>query len=226
MPSVADLVVAKVKLAALAEKIPSARPLSWYVPGRKLVVSDRMADAAGMPRRYTYRLEAPPGRDFDPEFRPRYTPGQMLKLGVFSGRYVNDCTGEFPREWFEGALAAGKLRPDGADPAVNLFRVASRKSSNYWIEKGWIPLAAAASADRDPRGWFQWYCRYWLGRRVPDLDAAQIKRWKSFRRHAGQIAASYKKMRPADVPKTPAEKRGHRAKQRQGLLQWSHDPWV
>lgn len=171
----------------------------------------------------TYELTARPGRDFHPDFKPALSPAEMLKLGVFSGKYLNDCAAEFPREWFEDAVKADKLRPVAADPEVNLFKVKSRKSLQYWLEKGWIP---AADGDQDPRGWFQWYCRYWIGRRMPDVDAAQIKRWKAYVRHAGQIKASYKKLKASEVPKTRKEKLTHRPRQRQGLLQWAHDPWV
>lgn len=165
---------------------------------------------------YSYTLVNMPGEGFPPEFTPHFTPGQMLLQGVFSGRYINDCTGEFPREWFTDALAADKLRPEGADPAVNLFGVKSRKSLGYWRGKGWAPLTPD---DPDTRGWFMWFCRYWLGRRIPGLDELQIKRWKAFRRHAGQVAAS-------GPPATRREKRRHRPRQRQALLQWSYDPWI
>jgi len=173
-----------------------------------------------MPTQYQYTLVARPGKDFDPNFTPAFTPGEMLRLGVFSGKYINDCTNEFPREWF--AAARGRLRPGAADPKVNLFGVKSRKSIQFWRAKGWIPVTAG---DRDPRGWFQWYCRYWLGRRMPAVDDVQIKRWKAYVRHAGQIRASYLKPGAA-VPITRHDKLTHRAKQRQGLLQWAHDPWV
>lgn len=215
-------------IARLRRRARSARPLSYYRPGRKIVARDRMARLVGLPEQYTYTLTEPPGRNFAPGFRPRYTPAQMLAMGVFEGRYLNDCTGEFPREWFEGALRRDKLRPGGADPSVNEFGVKSRKSLQYWRAQGWIPHADAPTRgpgrDRDARGWFQWYCRYWLGRRVPELDAVQIRRWKSYgARHRGQIEASYRALPRGAAPATRADKRQHRARQRQGLLQWSHD---
>ena len=203
-------------------RVREARRLSAYKPGLKIEARDSMARAVGMPEQYTYTLTARAGREFAPDFKPWCSPGEMLRLGVFSGKYLNDCTREFPREWFVGAR--DKLRPGVAgDKNVNLFGVKSRKSIQYWREKGWIPVAPG---DRDARGWFQWYCRYWLGRRMPAVDAAQIKRWKAFVRHAGQIRASYARLPPGKVPKSRKEKREHRAKQRQGLLQWAHDPWV
>lgn len=198
------------------------RPLEEFEPGLRISVRDSMAAASGMPERYSYTLDAPPGVDFDPEFEPAFTPGEMLAAGVFSGKYLNDCYREFPQEWFLDALEADKLRPGKADPSVNEFGVKSRKSVQYWRTKGWIPVVAG---DRDPRGWFQWYCRYWIGRRMPEVDETQIKRWKAFRRHAGQIEASYRRLGDA-APRTRAQKRTHRARQRQGLLQWAYDPWI
>ena len=213
------------KLDQLRARVPKARPLANYVPGLKVMAIDPMGPPVGMPKQYTYTLTARVGKDFDPDFRPAYNPGQMLQLGVFSGKYLNDCTGEFPREWFEKALKCDKLKPDEADPGANMFGIKSRKSVQYWRKKGWIPIT---EGDCDPRGWFQWYCRYWLGRRMPEVDAVQIRRWKAFRRHAGQITADYarlsKKGKP--VPSSLEEKMSHRPRQRQALLQWSYDPRV
>jgi len=216
------------RLSQLRELVKSAPPLSMFTPGMRITVRDRMAGVAGLPKQYTYTLQEPVGKNFHPGFRPHYSPGEMLRMGVFSGRYLNDSTGEFPREWFEGALARGKLRPDCADPGVNLFKVKSRKPVKYWRDKGWIPLKDAPDGkDRDARGWFQWFCRYWIGRRVPEVDDIQIARWKSFgARHKGQVAASYARLRPADVPHGAREKMAHRARQRQGLLQWSHNCYI
>lgn len=199
-----------VTLEQLARGALRARPLRDFRRGLRV----RAASAS-------YVLAEPPGANFAEGFAPRYTPGEMLRLGVFEGRYLNDRTSEFPREWFLAALAAGKLSPEQASPGVNLFGVKSRKGLSYWRAKGWIPLA---EGDPDERGWFQWYCRYWLGRRLPELDRLQIARWRSFARHAGQIRASYRRM--ASPPRTRAEKMRHRPRQRQALLQWAHDPWV
>ena len=185
-------------------------------PGRRVRVSDKMQKG------YTYTRTEPPGKNFAPDFTPHLTPAEMLVRGVFEGKYLNDCRGEFPAKWFRDAQAAGKLRPEGADPAVNEFGVKSRKSLGYWRRKGWIPIA---EGDRDVRGWFQWYCRYWMGRRMPAIDAIQIKRWRAFSRHAGQIRASYRRLGAAR-PRTKAQKRRHRSRQRQALLQWAHDPYV
>lgn len=199
--------------------LPRCRPLSWYVPGRKIEVSDRMQKG------YSYRLSAPRGRaGFPRGFAPELTPRQMLRLGSFEGKYLNDCMGEFPREWYAGMLRAGTASPEGPDPGVNLFGVKSRKSLKYWKRKGWIPITGSRKTDPDVRGWFQWYCRYWLGRRDPEVDDLQIARWRAFTRHAGQIKASYR--RAGSRPRSKAEKKNHRPRQRQALLQWAYDPWV
>jgi hypothetical protein len=193
-----------------------AHPLSWYRPGRRVTVSDRMQG------RYAYTLSARPGRDFAPGFRPQLSPARMLQLGVFEGKYLNDCVFELPREWFASALRAGKLSPGRPDPTLNAFRVKSRLSLRQWRRNGWVP---AAPGDRDVRGWFQWYCRYWLGRRDEAIDRIQIARWRAFTRHRAQILASYKRL-GARRPRTAAQKRTHRPRQRQALLQWAYRPYV
>lgn len=152
---------------------------------------------------YSYNLVAPEGEDFDPDFKPDLSPKEMLAMGVFEGKYCNDCKGEFPADWFKDAKLSDK-----ADPDLNYFGVKSRQPLSVWREKGWI-------YGPDPRGWFQWYCRYYMGRRLPDIDAIQIKRWRSFARHAGQIRANCD---PGDIHCRP--------RQRQALLQWAYDPFI
>lgn len=152
---------------------------------------------------YTYRLEAPMGQGFDPDFRPALTPKQMLEMGVFEGKYLNDCRAEFPADWFEGARLS-----DTPDIRCNFFGVKSRQPLAVWREKGWI-------YGPDPRGWFQWYCRYTMGRRLPQTDALQIKRWRAFSRHAGQVRAH---CMAGDLSCRP--------RQRQALLQWAYDPFL
>ena len=160
-------------------------------------VDDRMQTG------YSYVLSAPEGGDFADGFEPRFAPDEMLALGVFEGKYMNDCQAEFPESWF----AKAKLS-DKPDPDVNYFGVKSRQPLAVWREKGWI-------YGPDPRGWFQWYCRYFMGRRLPEVDAIQIKRWRAFARHAGQVRGNCP---PGDIFCRP--------RQRQGLLQWSHDPFI
>ena len=152
---------------------------------------------------YAYELVALEGEEFPESFKPFFTPRQMLEMGVFEGKYCNDCRSEFPAGWFENAKLS-----DVPDPAINYFGVKSRQPLSVWREKGWI-------IGPDPRGWFQWYCRYFLGRRIADVDAHQIKRWKAFSRHAGQVRANCE---PGDVFCRP--------RQRQALLQWAYDPLI
>ena len=168
-----------------------------YRPGDTITVNDRMQSG------YSYVLEAPMGKDFAEGFNPHFTPAEMLELGVFEGKYCNDCTGELPGDWFKKARLSDK-----PDPSLNYFGIKSRKPLSYWQDKGWI-------YGPDPRGWFQWYCRYFLGRRLPDIDDIQIKRWRAFSRHAGQIRAN---CAPGDIFCRP--------RQRQALLQWAHDCFI
>lgn len=153
-----------------------------------------------MQTNYVYVRTEPMGRNFDPGFFPQLTPAEMLRLGVFGGKYLTDCREEFPEEWFEGA----KLCPERHDPALNFFGVNVSQPLSVWREKGWIYA-------EDPRGWFQWYCRYYSGRRCPD-DARQIRRWRAMRRHIAQLRRS---CRPGDWTCRP--------RQRQSLLHWAYD---
>lgn len=162
---------------------------------RVVRVHDRMQTG------YSYICIARIGKDFDPEFTPDLTPKQMLAMGVFGGRYMRDCTKEFPRDWFTKA----KFAADTADPKLNFFGVAASKPLNYWKQKGWI-------YPEDPRGWFQWYCRYYMGRRIPLEDQRQIKRWKAIRRHIAQLQ---KHCRRGQLTCRPV--------QRQALLHWAYD---
>jgi len=158
---------------------------------------------------YKYALTEPYG---ELDFPAQLTPRQMLEMGVFEGKYLNDCRGEFPDDWFEDA----KLSCDGSDVNCNYFKIKSRQSLYIWKRNGWI-------YGNDPRGWFQWYCRYFMGRREPEVDAIQIGRWKSFGpRHIGGIKGDpkYKKAQ------TRADRLKVRPKQRQALLQWAYDPFV
>jgi hypothetical protein len=165
------------------------------MPRKAILVNDRMQQD------YQYTLSEPSGRNFDPEFKPELTPKQMLELGVFGGKYLTDCTGEFPKSWFSSA----KLSPERRDVVLNYFGVGASQPLKVWRSKGWIH-------PDDPRGWFQWYCRYWLGRRMPEEDIRQIGRWKAMRRHIAQIRANCE---AGDLL--------CRRRQRQALLHWAYD---
>jgi hypothetical protein len=162
---------------------------------RTTTVNDRMQKG------YRYTLSAPVGRGFDPEFQPQLKPAQMLKLGVFGGKYMTDCRREFPASWFKGA----KLSAAGKNPALNFFGIDASQPLAIWKNKGWLH-------EDDPRGWFQWYCRYYMGRRMPDEDRRQIKRWRAIRRHVRQVQ---KNCEPGDLL--------CRKRQRQALLHWAYD---
>lgn len=163
----------------------------------KVVVRDKMQKG------YKYLRTEPVGKNFDSRFKPELTPKQMLALGVFGGRYMRDCIKEFPRDWFSRA----KLHPKGKrghDKRLNYFSVDASQPLSVWQRKGWIRR-------QDPRGWFQWYCRYYMGRRSDD-DERQIKRWLAIRRHIAQIQNN---CRIGDIRCRP--------RQRQALLHWAYD---
>lgn len=154
-----------------------------------------------MQSNYVYYLIEPIGKNFDPEFKPELTPKEMLELGVFGGKYMTDCINEFPKDWFINA----KLSPEKKDISLNYFKIDASMPLSYWKEKGWI-------YHEDPRGWFQWYCRYYMGRRIPPEDDRQIKRWKAIKRH---ISAIQKNCIPLDLD--------CRKRQRQAVLHWAYD---
>ena len=160
----------------------------------KVTVNDRMQ------RGYIYWRTQPVGRNFAPEFTPGLTPKHMLRLGVFGGKYMTDCLKEFPRSWFTHAKLSGERR----DPRINCFGVNASQSLAVWRRSGWI-------RPQDPRGWFQWYCRYYMGRRTAD-DSRQIRRWRAIARH---VAAIRKHCEPGDL--------ACRRRQRQAVLHWAYN---
>jgi len=168
-----------------------------YRIGQLIHVNDRMQ------KNYQYKLSAGIGEDFATNFNPHFSPKKMLALGIFEGKYCNDCIDEYPDSWFRNAKLSSV-----PNVKVNHFGVQSRQPLSIWVKKGWI-------IGPDPRGWFQWYCRYFLGRRLAAVDNLQIKRWRSFSRHTGQIK---KNCEPGNIFCRP--------RQRQALLQWSHNPYV
>lgn len=149
---------------------------------------------------YVYFCKEPIGKNFHADFHPQLTPKKMLELGVFGGKYMTDCRGEFPAHWFKNA----RLSSDRHDPKLNCFGVNASQPLSQWRKNGWL-------YHEDPRGWFQWYCRYFMGRRCPD-DERQIKRWRAMSRHIAQIRKN--------CPRGEAE---CRPRQRQALLHWAYD---
>ena len=141
--------------------------------------------------------------DFYKLFKPQLTPKKMLELGVFGGAYFGLNVKEYPKTWFNNAKISKNF-----DVNLNRFKVKSGLSRKEWQEKGWI-------FKQDPLGWFQWYCRFSNGRRIPYIDEVQIKRWKNFNRH---VAAIKKNCETTDL---------HcRRKQRQAILQWAYNPFI
>ena len=161
-----------------------------------VIVNDKMQKG------YKYELSEKPGKNFHSDFRPDLTPKQMLSLGIFGGKYMNDCVKEFPKDWFTKA----KLCKEKHDPSLNYFGVNASSSLFKWRKKDWI------NKENDPRGWFQWYCRYYMGRRLPKEDERQIKRWRMITRHIAQIT---KNCRSKDLL--------CRRVQRQAVLHWAYD---
>ncbi|MBI1863448.1 hypothetical protein HYS00_05015 [Candidatus Microgenomates bacterium] len=150
---------------------------------------------------YQYDVVEAMGTNFHPEFKPQLTPQEMLELGVFNGSYFDPDQSEFPSEWFKNA----KLSPNTPDPSLNFFKVKASQPLSVWQKKGWI-------YKDDPKGWFQWYCRYYMGRRIQEEDLRQIKRWKAMTRHIAQVAHN---CRRGDLTCRPV--------QRQALLHWAYD---
>jgi len=161
---------------------------------KKITVNDLMQ------ANYIYYPTEPEGKNFHPEFKPELTPKQMLELGVFGGKYMTDCINEFPKDWF----AKAKLHHKSHNPKLNFFGINASQPLSVWRRKGWI-------YPEDPRGWFQWYCRYYMGRRCAD-DERQIKRWKAIKRHIAQIRINCAKGELTCRPK-----------QRQAVLHWAYD---
>lgn len=165
---------------------------------KAVVVNDKMQ------RGYRYVLTEPVGKNFAPDFRPELTPKQMLALGVFGGVYMRDCGKEFPKDWSLRAKFS-KEKSGRHIAELNCFGVNASQPLSVWRAKGWI-------YKEDPRGWFQWYCRYYMGRRIPGEDARQIRRWKAIGRHIAQIK---KHCRKGDLLCRP--------RQRQAVLHWAYD---
>ena len=161
-----------------------------------VIVNDKMQ------KNYRYELVEPIGKNFSSEFKPELSPKQMLELGIFGGKYMTDCQKEFPGAWFKKA----KLSPQGHNKYLNYFKVAASQPLKEWEKKHWINKA------HDPRGWFQWYCRYYMGRRLGVEDERQIHRWRMIARHIAQVK---KNCRKGDL--------SCRRRQRQAILHWAYD---
>ncbi len=151
---------------------------------------------------YSYETTAPVGEGYAPDFRPELTPPEMLTFGVFGGTYFEGEIDEYPPEWFSETKVSTKGKQDAS---CNYFGVVASQSREEWLRKGWIH-------PHDPRGWFQWYCRYYLGRRDSVEDVRQIARWKHMVRHLAQIRYH---CRPGDSTCRP--------RQKQAVLHWAYN---
>lgn len=194
-------------------------PQSSYKKGTRVQVFNKMQQD------YSYVLQENPGTNMG-DFKPEISVKDAMELGIFELHYMTDQLLEFPKEWFIAAIKKGKMSPKGPDLTGNCFGVKSRLPLQEWKKKGWVPnkdgyisnmypILSDPSKNPDKRGIFEWMVRYYLGRRIPELDKVQIKRWKAFTRHAGQIRANCK---PGDISCRPV--------QRQALLQWLYDPFI
>ena len=142
-------------------------------------------------------------KEFYKDFKPELSPKKMLELGVFCGSYFSMNIKEYPKLWFKKAKLSKSF-----DVNLNCFKVESGLSRDHWIKKGWI-------FKEDPLGWFQWYCRFSKGRRIPHIDQVQIRRWKNFKRH---VMAIKKNCDEGDF--------ACRKRQRQAILQWAYNPFI
>lgn len=167
-----------------------------FIAGAKIVVNEEYQSG------YSYELTENPGKNFDTEFKPELTPKEMLSLGIFGGNYFVETPSELPSSWFKGVVFSDG---DYADKNLNYFKINASQPLQVWEKNGWI-------YPEDPKGWFLWYCRYYLGRRIPDEDQRQINRWKNIKRHIAQLK---KACAPGDESCRP--------RQRQAILHWAYD---
>ena len=148
------------------------------------------------------------------QFNPKLTPKEMLARGVFGGTYFSEIISykDYPEDWFTD-LHPDQYCSNKYRSAVNYFGVKSGQSQKEWEKKGWI------HAD-DPRGWFEWYCKYFLGRRHED-DVRQIKRWLAFCGPKGRWrTAIYARIEKSGCPVKNALSVSPRIQQ--SLLHWSY----
>jgi len=117
-----------------------------------------------------------------PEFKPNLTPKEVLQMGSFGGtyfrpiyssvtktKYGKEVWQELPQSWLEGLDIRTQVSSSIYDPAKNKYKVKCGASLEEWENSGWMHK-------QDPYGWFQWFCRFYQGRRTDD-DERQIGRW-------------------------------------------------
>ena len=118
-----------------------------------------------------------------PAFTPNKSPEEMLREGCFGGSYFRPLYSrrlgttvaedylELPASWYSGLDVEKYLLSPVYDPEINKYKVSSGQTIEEWEAAGWI------NHTYDVRGWFQWYCRFFVGRRCED-DERQISRWR------------------------------------------------
>lgn len=150
------------------------------------------------------------------EFKPTIIPTDMLLLGVFGGAYYNDpeVCDQMPQELFKG-VPGHKYILSKPYKEANRFKVLAGKPREWWEERNLI------NHQYDTEGWFQWYCRFFYGRRCPD-DERQIKRWKSF--YARHTKGFLSRVNKRDNPKQALKNPNILSKYKQSLTQWAIDP--
>tara|TARA_B100000035_G_C20769868_1_gene452128 strand:- start:47 stop:601 length:555 start_codon:yes stop_codon:yes gene_type:complete len=118
-----------------------------------------------------------------PDFKPNVAPKDVFKKGAFGGTYfrpiyssitkkkykAEDVISEYPKSWFKGMNIKKKVISSKYDKKINKYGVKCGSSLEDWEKSNWI-------VKQDPYGWFQWYCRFYRGRRTDD-DERQIGRW-------------------------------------------------
>lgn len=187
-------------------KIPIKKILlETFAPNKRVIKTIKVNNL--MQKNYSYELIEPAGKNFDPRFKPELTPKRMLELGIFGGKYFNDVakTDEYPKDWWTNAKLSKTIGP-GTKPdyKLNYFGVKASLPLKEWIQKGWI-------TPEDPRGWVEWYFRYYRGRRIPKVDDLQIRRWLNAKRHLLSAIGHESKTGKQSLPRL------------QAMLHWAYD---
>ncbi|KAG0660338.1 hypothetical protein C6P46_004638 [Rhodotorula mucilaginosa] len=167
-----------------------------------------------------------------PRFRPNLSPEEIIRRGSFdggffrpvkskqSGRELHEDWADLPKEWYSGLSSGMYLtRPEGAEDSVNKWQARMGQPYEAWEANGWI------RAEHDARGWFQWYYRFFLGRRCED-DDRQVGRWD---RVAGEASGRWRrillqKYRQKGVSFVEPNEEEVSPGIRQTLQHWGYDP--
>ena len=125
------------------------------------------------------------------DFKPNLSPHDVLRKGSFGGTYFRNIYSqvvgkklenqhlEYPKAWFKDLDITNMITSIKYEPKINTYKVKCGQSLTDWEDSGWI-------SNLDPFGWFQWYCRFYLGRRHSIEDERQIKRWRNITGEKGR----------------------------------------